>query len=108
MSGTRISTKSFRNNWLLGELWDHLPPNTLPTKLDIARVYFYSKQFLLHLKDTRQLCDDAKEDLYESVAKEIIEIWQKASIPCYDDLTIKRYLKYFIPKLENLVASYKN
>ena len=25
MSGTRISTKSFRNNWLLGELWDHLP-----------------------------------------------------------------------------------
>ena len=108
MSGTRFSTKTFRNNWLLGELWDHLPPNTLPTELDIAKVYFYSKQFLLHLKDTRQLCDDAKEDLYESVAKEIIEIWQKASIPCFDDLTIKRYLKKFIPKLENLVASWKN
>ena len=101
---TRLETQSFRNNWFLGDLSDHLPSTTLPTQVDISRLFFHSKQFLLYLKNSRQLNDDEKDMIYETLTHETIEIWRKSSIPCISKEEVKTYVKRAISKIEYIVT----
>ena len=104
---TRLVTQTFRNHWLFGDLLDHFPIKFLPTKLAVIRVYFYSKQFLLNLKNSRQLADDEKELIIVKLSREIQEIWQRASIPCYDLDTLKKHVRRLLPNVETLVKNSK-
>ena len=99
---TRLSTESFRNHWLFGKLNDHLHRSLLPTDFDVLKVYFYQKYFLLRLKNSRQLKDDEKDLIFETLTHEIIEIWQKSSIPTLDKNYVKKKVKKLTVKAENL------
>ena len=99
---TRLSTESFRNHWLFGKLNDHLHQSLLPTDFDVLKVYFYQKYFLLRLKNSRQLKDDEKDLIFETLTHEIIEIWQKSSIPTLDKNYVKKKVKKLTVKAENL------
>ena len=97
---TRHSTESFRNHWFLGKLNDHLYQSLLPTECDVLKVYYYQKYFLLHLKNSRQLTDDEKDLIYETLTREIIEIWQKSSIPSLEKKYVKKKIKKLILSTE--------
>ena len=98
---TRQATESFRNHWFFGKLKDHLYQSLLPTECDVLKVYFYQKYFLLHLKNSRQLADDDKDLIFETLSREIVEIWEKSSIPTLDKSYVKKNIKKLAQNGEN-------
>ena len=105
---TRSSVKSFKKHWLFGDLLEQLDLTVLPTKLDILKNYFYLKNFLLHLKNVRQLKDDEKIIIYDSITRETQDIWRNSSIPIIEEKFVRRLITKQIEKAEYLASRRKS
>ena len=104
---TRRTSETFRNHWFFGKLQDQLLQSVLPTKHDILKVYFYKKNFLLYLKNSRQLSDIEKDQILETLSIEVIELWQKSSIPLMDTNEVKKNLRKLTLKAEDFLKHRK-
>ena len=100
-----MKTRSTAPHWLFGGPLYELDPLYLPSELDICQYFFYIRSFLLNIKNRRQLNDDEKNDIVNTILGEIMDIWKSSSIPFKKELAIKDKLKRLIHKADSLARS---
>ena len=72
-------TRSNTDHWLFGRPLNGFDSKVLPTKLDVIKNYYFTRNFLLYLRESRQLRTDDKDMIYKAcvVAHVQLIIFQK-------------------------------
>ena len=84
-------TRSKSYVYLIGEPVDQFDGRFLPTCREVLRVYFFYHKVSKY----------SQKDAVREVLTEVCEIWARARVPTAD-------LRNIIPKLENLIKTYRN
>ena len=107
-----VSTRTNSRHWLFGKCQDGLLLTKLPTKLDIIKFYFYSKNFMLHIRNHHQLLsEEDKDNIYDALARDVSDLWKSSSIPFLEFRFIKMRIQQLVEEAEKTGAKkgyYKN
>jgi len=76
---------------LIGDPLEHFDGRMLPTTREVLQVYYY------HHKIEKK----SQKDAVRTVVKEVCEVWSRARVPTAAERNI-------IPKLDSLLATYRN
>ena len=79
---------------IFGSKRDRLPPHKFPTSLQVLNYVRYK----IDSSPNKRQIQAEKVEKYNEIAKEIINIWKEAYVPCLDE-------NYVTKKIENEIAS---
>ena len=106
------TTCSSSDHWLYGKTLDSFDFSVLPRKIDVIRNYYFMKNFLLNLRDRRQLHDDDLELIKMALVRDLCDIWTTSNVPFVEQFRVKVRISELIEEAQSLersrVSLYKN
>lgn len=89
-------TRTSTSNSIIGQ-FSELPLNELPLKKDVIRSYELKKKKLI---DDGKITSILKRSICDDLSSEVLEIWQKASIPTVKPKNVSQMIERLADKYQ--------